>query len=64
MCLVHSCLAFFGFTDSESDSTSELMQKAKVLFGDNYPRLQQVKRKYDPEQLFSKWFPIIPAVET
>jgi len=37
------------------------MNKAKILFGDNYPRLQQLKRKYDPDLLFSKWLPIVPA---
>ncbi|KAI0370173.1 FAD-binding domain-containing protein [Pilatotrama ljubarskyi] len=35
--------------------------KAKLLFGSNYPKLQQVKRKYDPEVVFKKWFPIVPA---
>jgi FAD/FMN-containing dehydrogenase len=32
-----------------------------VLFGDNYPRLQALKKKYDPDMLFSKWFVITPA---
>lgn len=32
-----------------------------VLFGDNYPKLQKVKQKYDPEMLFKNWFPITPA---
>ncbi|KAI0332484.1 FAD-binding domain-containing protein [Cubamyces sp. BRFM 1775] len=35
--------------------------KAKQLFGSNYPRLQQVKKKYDPEMVFKKWFMITPA---
>ena len=35
--------------------------KAHVLYGDNYPRLQALKQKYDPEMLFSKWFAITPA---
>ena len=35
--------------------------KAQALFGTNYPRLQQLKKKYDPEMLFSKWFVIQPA---
>ncbi|KAI9067669.1 FAD-binding domain-containing protein [Trametes sanguinea] len=34
--------------------------KAKVLFGSNYPRLQQLKAKYDPERVFNKWFAITP----
>jgi hypothetical protein len=35
--------------------------KTKDVFGINYPRLQQVKKMYDPEERFSKWFPITPA---
>lgn len=34
--------------------------KAKLLFGANYARLQQIKRKYDPDLVFNKWFPIAP----
>jgi hypothetical protein len=34
---------------------------AKDLFGENYPKLQQIKKKYDPEVIFNKWFAITPA---
>ncbi|OSC98710.1 FAD-binding domain-containing protein [Trametes coccinea BRFM310] len=34
--------------------------KAALLFGSNYPRLQQLKAKYDPERVFNKWFTITP----
>lgn len=34
--------------------------KAKQLFGSNYPKLQQLKNKYDPKNIFNKWYPIIP----
>ncbi|KAI0637906.1 FAD-binding domain-containing protein [Trametes polyzona] len=37
------------------------VDKAKQLFGSNYPRLQQIKKKYDPERVFNKWFNITPA---
>jgi FAD/FMN-containing dehydrogenase len=37
-----------------------ISNKAEALFGANYPRLQQLKKKYDPEVLFSKWFLIQP----
>ncbi|KAF5328536.1 hypothetical protein D9758_017945 [Tetrapyrgos nigripes] len=35
--------------------------KALLAFGNNYSRLQQIKKKYDPDQVFNKWFPIKPA---
>lgn len=35
--------------------------RARKVFGDNYPRLQQIKKRYDPEVLFSKWFTIVPS---
>jgi hypothetical protein len=46
--------------DSEADA-GPASNKARVLFGANYPRLQQLKKRYDPEMLFSKWFLIQPA---
>jgi hypothetical protein len=48
--------------DSGSDKTiSPLKNNAEVLFGDNYPRLQEIKKRYDPDNVFSKWFSIAPA---
>ncbi|KAH7390390.1 hypothetical protein BKA64DRAFT_757712 [Cadophora sp. MPI-SDFR-AT-0126] len=32
------------------------------VFGGNLGRLREVKRKYDPEGVFTKWFPIEPAL--
>jgi FAD/FMN-containing dehydrogenase len=34
---------------------------AAVLFGEKYPRLQELKKKYDPENIFNKWFAITPS---
>lgn len=36
---------------------------ARRAFGPNYPRLQQLKRKYDPGMVFNKWFCVKPADE-
>jgi hypothetical protein len=38
--------------------TSE--DRARSLFGDNYARLQEIKGRYDPDVLFSKWFVVLP----
>ncbi|KAG8810107.1 hypothetical protein FRC17_003087, partial [Serendipita sp. 399] len=34
---------------------------ARALYGPNYPRLQQLKKKYDPNMVFKSWYPILPA---
>jgi hypothetical protein len=34
---------------------------AESLFGDKYNKLQDIKAKHDPNQLFNKWFPIAPS---
>jgi len=39
------------------------MDTAAPLYGRNYPRLQQLKRRYDPDMLFRSWYPIQPAKE-
>ncbi len=38
-------------------------EDVSVVFGEHYPRLRELKRKYDSEFVFRKWFPIVPAVE-
>lgn len=35
--------------------------KAKLVFAENYPKLQKIKKQYDPNGIFDKWFPITPA---
>ncbi|KAH9975379.1 hypothetical protein BGW80DRAFT_1473780 [Lactifluus volemus] len=34
---------------------------AEALFGENYARLQRLKKEHDPDLMFFKWCPIIPA---
>jgi len=36
-------------------------EKSSTVFGTNYPRLRALKRKYDPDFVFRKWFAIEPA---
>ena len=37
------------------------MDKAQEMFGGNYPKLRELKKKYDPGFVFDKWYPIQPA---
>ncbi|KAG9011723.1 hypothetical protein FRB90_007123 [Tulasnella sp. 427] len=46
----------YGNLDPEA-ATSD----ASTVFGPNYKRLREVKRKYDPDNIFNKWHPIQPA---
>ena len=36
--------------------------KAATLFGENYARLQKLKKEHDPDLVFFKWSPIAPEV--
>jgi FAD/FMN-containing dehydrogenase len=35
--------------------------KSVMVFHENYPRLQALKKRYDPEMVFNKWYPIKPS---
>jgi hypothetical protein len=35
-------------------------EKLKEIFGENLPRLRELKKKYDPNFIFNKWYPIAP----
>lgn len=39
----------------------EVKDKAQVAFGENYPALRQIKKIYDPDNVFNRWFAITPA---
>ena len=39
----------------------DYLTRAEAAFGPNYPKLQKIKRKYDPDNIFNKWFPIVPT---
>jgi len=45
-------------TDALSGSADE---RARLVFAENYPKLQRIKKRYDPDNVFNKWFPITPA---
>jgi len=56
-----------GYGNYDQDSNEEedgivVKDKAKGLFLGNYPRLQELKKKYDPENIFNKWFAITPSL--
>ncbi|KAG8741124.1 hypothetical protein FRC12_015763, partial [Ceratobasidium sp. 428] len=50
---------YTNYLDEDSQMASKVV--ANRRFGSNFPRLAEAKRKYDPDNLFSKWFPIATA---
>jgi len=56
-----------GYANYDQDTSEEedgvvIKDRAKALFLENYPRLQELKKKYDPENIFNKWFAITPSL--
>ena len=43
------------------DAPEGRAEKSKLVFGENYPRLQAIKKRYDPTNVFNKWFSVTPA---
>ena len=44
-----------------ADHKQQYDEKSRDIFGDNYPRLQEIKARYDPKNMFNKLFAIQPA---
>ncbi|KAG8809385.1 hypothetical protein FRC17_003472 [Serendipita sp. 399] len=49
-----------GYTNTEMGDPGSV-DVARAMYGTNYPRLQQLKKKYDPNMMFKTWYPILPA---
>lgn len=47
-----------GYTNFDPDASGS---DAARVFGPNYKRLREVKKMYDPENVWNKWYPIEPA---
>jgi FAD/FMN-containing dehydrogenase len=58
--VVQGLFPYVNFADMYADQ-NETDEFARKLYGPNYPRLQQLKAKYDPDQVFNRWFNIKPA---
>ncbi|KAF8508227.1 hypothetical protein JB92DRAFT_2832474 [Gautieria morchelliformis] len=50
----------YEYSNYVSDPSPNL-NKAQKLWGENYPKLQKIKKEYDPKAVFNQWFPIQPA---
>ncbi|KAI0313518.1 FAD-binding domain-containing protein [Amylostereum chailletii] len=54
-------LGYGNYLSEEAGTRSEKGDRTAALFGAHYERLQNLKRRYDPELVFNKWYAITPA---
>ena len=56
-----NAVSFVPDAQAVTGEKESVPDKAKLVFAENYPKLQKVKKQYDPNGIFNKWFPITPA---
>lgn len=44
-----------------NENYSSGLEKVNNVFGENLPRLRNLKRRYDPDFIYDKWDPIPPS---
>jgi hypothetical protein len=57
-------LTLFATVSEEINTGKDVLKKehiTRALFGDHYPRLRELKKRFDPELVFSRWNAIAPA---
>ncbi|KAG2013104.1 FAD binding domain-containing protein [Coprinopsis cinerea AmutBmut pab1-1] len=47
-----------GYSNAEMVHENGNIERARAVFGSNLPRLQELKKRYDPEAFFNRWCPI------
>lgn len=68
-CTVFDAMSVLAYAPQQGADTEALPSpegvvkpvRAKELFREHYPRLQEIKKKYDPDMMFNKWFVVHPA---
>jgi len=54
-------IGYANYVSSEDVAVEVTNARSLALYGDKYSRLQALKKQYDPESVFNKWHPIVPA---
>lgn len=42
-------------------NVSSGIEKSMSVYGNNLPKLRELKAKFDPHSMWNKWYPIEPA---